>query len=376
MVEALFRTIYGPIYRQRNRLEIYVILIPMILLGIYYTLVATDRYYSESKVVVQRSGDLASQLGGITLPFLGAVGSSGKEDALHLIEFIHSQDMFERLDKQFALRNELDAGGLDVPNHAMPWATHEDMLALYRKRVVATFDERNGVLTVRTQFNTPERTREINRAILTESENFINELSRQIAREQVTFANQELMSARTALDEAKERLLAFQNKNGVVDPAATLEASARVVAELEAQLAAKQVELNTMSAMLHDNAAQVVSLRQTIASLRQQIDVERKRLASAKGTGLNRLVARYLDQKTMVDFQADVYKISLAATEKMRIEAARKVKSLSVIASPQLPDAAEYPRRAPAVLLGWLLGLIVLYGLVRLAIEIVEDHRD
>lgn len=376
MVERLFRTIYGPIYRQRHRLELFIIVIPMTLLTLYYTLVATDRYYSETKVTVQRSGDIAGQIGGFSIPFLGALGGATKEDALQLIEFIHSPELFEKLDARFALREELRINGLDVFNHVMPWAAQEDYLALYRKRVQTAFDDRNGVLTLRVQSNTAARAQGIAQAIIAEAEHFTNELSRRIAREQVAFATQELEHAKRKLDETRERLLAYQNKTGYVDPAASLDASNRIIAELQGQLSAKEVELKSLSAMLQDDAPQVIGLRQGIASLRSQIEAERGKLASSQGSPMNRLAAGYLEQKALLDFHADVYKVSLAALEKLRIEAARKVKNLSVITAPGLPDVAYYPRHAPATLLGWLLGLIVLYGLARLAIEIIEDHRE
>lgn len=376
MVERIFRTLYGPIYRQRHRLELFIIIIPMIVLALYYTLIATDRYHSEAKLTVQRSGDLTSQIGGISIPFLGALGGGVKEDALQLVEFIYSPELFDKLDKQFALRNELRLKGLDVANHVMPWAAQEDYMALYRKRVQTSFDDRNGVLTLKVQSHTPERAQAIAQAIIAEAENFTNELSRRVAREQVEFATRELAYAKQRLDESREHLLALQNRTGYVDPLASVEASNRIIAELEGQLAAKEVELKSLTAMLQDNAPQVVALRQGIASLKTQIDSERKKLASMQGSSLNRLAASYLEQKALVDFHADVYKISLAATEKLRIEAARKVKNLSVIVAPGLPDVAEYPRHALSILLGWLLGLIVIYGLVRLAIEIIEDHRE
>ena len=46
MVEAFFKSIYDRVYQQRNRLELFIIVIPMILLTVYYTLIASERYVS------------------------------------------------------------------------------------------------------------------------------------------------------------------------------------------------------------------------------------------------------------------------------------------------------------------------------------------
>jgi capsular polysaccharide transport system permease protein len=376
MVDTIFRVVYGPLYRQRHRLGLYIILIPMLVLSVYYLFIATERYVSESKVIVQSSSDLGGQLGGLSLPFLGAVGGANKQDALLLIEFIQSYDMLERLDKQFDLRKQFVLKGLDIVNRLPPWSTKEDFLNLYRAHIEVSLNDKNGVLTIGTLAQSAEQAQRINQAILVEAEKFINAVSQKSAREQLDFANQELLHSRKGLDEAKENLLGFQNKYGEIDPTASMQVSGGVIAGLEGQLAAREVEYKTLSSMMQDSAPQVVSLRHTIGSLRQQIADERKKQTSAKdGKGLNRMAARYLDVKAMVDFQTDVYRISLAATEKLRVEAARKVKNLSIISSPQVPEESKYPRRA-YMLAAWFLGLCVLFGLVRLAIEIVEDHRD
>jgi capsular polysaccharide transport system permease protein len=375
MAEKIGEALYGWLQSQRHRLAFYIILLPMLLLTVYYLALAANRYVSEAKVVVKHSGDATTNLGGLSLPFLGAVGGASTEDAQHLREFIHSQDLLSQLDKQLDLRKEFSLHGLDVAQMLPPWATREDFLEMYRKRVEVTFDEKTGVLTIITQGYTPEFAQQFNQAILSESERFINEISHRVAREQVEFANQELQRSRKSLDQARDRLLGFQNTNTVLDPAATAEITQRVIAELEAQLAAREVELNTLSGMLQSDAAQVVTLRQTIAGLKQQIRAEQKKLTSTKGGALNKVAAEYLDYRALVDFQSDVYKISLATLEKMRLEAARKIKSLAVLSSPQLAEEAQYPRRA-YMLGAWLFGLCMLFGLIRLTLEIVEDHRD
>lgn len=375
MAEKIGAVIYGWLQGQRQRLAWYIIVAPMVVLTVYYGLIAMDRYVSESKVVVRRSADGGVQVGGFSLPFFGGVGSASGEDAQYLREFIHSRDLLDRLDQELDFRKEFALKGLDVVAMLPPWASKEDFLELYRKRVEIGFDEKTGVLTIVTHGSTPEFAKRFNQAVLKESERFINELSHRVAREQVEFANEELLRARKTLDEARSKLIDYQNTRNILDPVAAAEVTSRVIAELEAQAAAKEVELNTLNGMLQNDAAQVVALRQTVAGLRQQIVTEKKKLTSTKGGALNKVAAEYLDYRGMVDFHVDVYKIALATLEKTRLEAARKVKSLAVLSNPRKAEEAEYPRRAH-ILAAWLFTLCLLYGLIRLTIEIVEDHRD
>jgi capsular polysaccharide transport system permease protein len=161
----------------------------------------------------------------------------------------------------------------------------------------------------------------------------------------------------------------------MLDPALSAEAASSVIADLQAQLVSKEIELYTLGSMLQSDAAQMVATRKSIAGIRQQIEIEKKKLVSPNVVALNRVAASYLDYKAMVDFQTDVYKVSLAAFEKMRLDSLRKVKSLAIISNPQLAEEVEYPKRV-YMLAAWLFGLSLLFGLTKLTIEIIEDHRD
>lgn len=375
MVEAFFKSIYDRVYQQRNRLELFIIVIPMILLTAYYTLIASERYVSESRIVIKQGGDLGQQLVGLTIPFLGMSGGPNKDDAMLVMEFIHSPDLLDRLDQNLGLKEQFSQTGFDIVNDLPPWAKREDFINIYRRRVDLRYDNQRGVLVIGTWAKSGEQAQKLNQAILAEAEKFINELSHKIAREQLDFAGKEMLAARENLEKAKEALLQYQNNSSFVDPAVELGMTSQVIAGLQAQLAAKEVELKMLLAMMQENAPQVLSLRQVVASLRVQIQDERQKIASSQAKGLNRKAAAFLDYKSMVDFQSDVYRASLVATEKLRVEAARKIRSLAVISSPQIPERAEYPQRL-YLLAVWLLGLCVLYGFVRLGIETIEDHRD
>lgn len=375
MAEKFGTAIYDWLRGQRHRLAWYIIFAPMLVLTVYYGLLAANRYVSESRLVIKRSAENGVQIGGFSLPFFGGSGGANAEDAVHLREYIYSQDMFDRLDKELKLHGEFALKGLDFVRMMPPWATKEDYLQRYRESVEFAWDDKSGVVVVTTYGSAPDFALRFNEAVLKESERFINELSQRVAREQMGFADQELLRARKELDAAKEKLLNYQNSQNVLDPMTTAEVTTRVIAELEAQQAAREVELNTLSGMLQSDSAQVMALRQTISGIRRQINAEKAKLTSSKGRALNREAAEFLDYRAMVEFRGDVYKISLATLEKIRLEAARKTKTLAVLSNPQVPEEAKYPQRM-RTLGAWLFALCLLYGFIRLTIEIVEDHRD
>ena len=67
--------------------------------------------------------------------------------------------------------------------------------------------------------------------------------------------------------------------------------------------------------------------------------------------------------------------MALKAIEKTRLESARKLKVLSVISSPQLPEESSYPNKL-YLLASWLLVCSLLFGTVKLLLAVIEDHKD
>lgn len=347
--------------------------LPMLLIAIYFLLIAESRYVSEAKLIVVKNGDSASSAISSALPILGLAGNSSQEDTRYLKEYIQSSDMFDMLDKKLGLRAAFGLHGVDIFYMLPAWVSKEYALEYYRNRIDLNIDDRTGILTVRTEGFSPEFARQFNEAVLKESERFINELSHQIAREQLDFAGREVARARKELDSVKTSLLSYQEKK--LDPVTSLGVAGQILTGLESTLAGKEAELKAALGTMQEGAPQVIALRHAVAALKEQIRNEQGKLSSSDGDKLNRRAADYADQKAMADFQADLYRIALSAFEKTRVDTMRKIKSVAVISAPQLPERAEYPRRFYSLISSFFL-LIVGYGFIRLAGAVVEDHRD
>jgi capsular polysaccharide transport system permease protein len=67
--------------------------------------------------------------------------------------------------------------------------------------------------------------------------------------------------------------------------------------------------------------------------------------------------------------------LTLTSIEKTRVDAARKLKMLSVISSPQLPQESKFPSSL-YLLISWLLVCCLLFGTVKLLLAVIDDHKD
>ncbi|HZD52783.1 MAG TPA: hypothetical protein VE175_07025 [Woeseiaceae bacterium] len=350
---------------------------PWLLVAIYLGVFAADRYVSESVVVVRQEGTAMAIPGGVdALSALFGSSMASNEDQLMLQAHILSMDMLRQLDEKLDLRQAYSSPRLDFVFRLDSNATQEEFLDYYRSRVEVEVNDASGLLTIRTQGFTPEIAQAVNQEVVAISERFINESSHELAREQMSFAESELESARAKLDNARNNILKFQEEHGILDPTAQAVANTGLTAELQAMQARQQAELKGMQAYLNDDAPQIQALKAQIAGIREQLQAERRgSVSNADGMSLNVMAGEYQELLADLEFVTDAYRGALTALETARIESTRKLKSLVLVESPAVAESAEYPRRVYS-LTALLLGLTLLYGIGRLIVATIEDHLE
>lgn len=366
-----------PLYSLSPRLLKWALIgVPTLLMALYLTVVAADRYVSEATVAVRVAGETTSGLPGAAL-LLAGVTPPSREEAFYLQRYLHSLVLLQTMDREFNLRKHFGAPTLDLPYRLAEGASQEDFLGYYRQRVQLAFDDQSSIITVRVQGFDPAFAQRLNTRILELSEKFVNELSQRIARERLRFAETELRSAAGRLQQAKEEVLAYQTKNRVLDPAMQAQASGMLVVELQASLSRRETELKGLLGFLNDSAPQVRQLRGEITALQSQIAAERKRATTAERLDqrLTTQAAEFLTLRAQADFATDLYKLALTTVETARIDTARKLKTLVVIEPPSLPETAEYPQRLYAFTT-LLVACLLLYAIARLVLATIREHQD
>lgn len=353
------------------------VMIPMVLAVVYYAVFALDRYTSHTELVVRQPGSSAGAgaMAGLAM-LVGGTNPTSREETLFLQAYMTSVDMLNLLEKEInwsahykdQLRDPLFWLADDSPT--------EDVLKFYQRMVTATLDETNGLLKVSVQAYDPAFAQKTLELIVSTSQAFVNELSWQMAREQLRFAKGELALARKTYEEKRADLVSFQRKSNVLDLEATALARATLIQQIEGQLVAARAELSALLANLSPESPQVLQRRNIIQSLEAELASEKNRLTSSQfASGLNVLASQYRELTVDAGIAEEAYKFSVAAVENARIEATKQLRALLVIVKPNLPDEPAYP--TPIYnLIALLLGLLMLYGIFRFLIATIEDHRD
>ncbi len=348
-----------------------IVIMPLVVISLYLCVFASDRYVSESRVTVKQSGS-SPDIGSLFASLGGGAGS--KEPNLHLQKYILSLDMLNYLDENIDLRAAYQQHG-DFFSRLTETASQEDFYKYYLTRIEVLIDSESGTLVIRTQAFDPDFALRMNTVIMKQSEKFINESSHKIADEQLKFISIELARVSVELSATKDKLLAFQNRHKILDPVAQAKAMSRFVLDLEAQQSRQEAELRNLQTFLAEDSFQFTTFRNKLDALNRQVLEEKQKISGEEGNKLNALSSQFMTLKFQTNFATDKYQAALSAYEKTRVEVLRKIKNLVVISSPHKQEQAEYPRRMHIIVTA-LFGFLILYGIIRLLIATIEDHKD
>lgn len=345
-----------------------------LLAGVYWLLVASDRYVSEAHIIIQRT-DLA---GGPPTDFSSLLGNTGgnRADQLLLRDHLLSVDMLKKLDAKLGLRAHYSDTARD-PLSRM-WGHDAEMERFHRhylSRVSVEFDEYAGVLVIKAQGYDAQMARTITTQLVEEGERFMNQMAHSLAQDQVNFLEKQVGLMNERALQARQALLSYQNAKGLVSPQATAENIAGIVAKLEAQRTELQTQRGALQAYLVADHPNIVQMNQQIAAVEKQIAQEQVRLASPVGNTLNIAVEEFQRLQMDATFAQDVYRTALAALEKGRIEAIRSIKKVSVLQAPTQPEYPLEPRRYYNTFVFMLVAML-LAGVAHLLAAIVRDHKD
>ena len=316
------------------------LLIPIALSGIYFYAIARDRYVTRSDFVIRKAEESDTNMAGAGLAsLLGRGNQLSLEDARFLKTYLQSPQVLADLDRTYDLDEAYAQKGLDRFAGMKPGLSKEKRLNFFKKQVSVNLDEISGAIVLRTIGLDPKASLNLNRFMLAKSEQFVNRLNQDISQKQLSFAESELSRARGNLNQAKNRLLIYQDSNTVIDPKGEAELAGQTISKLQEKLVELRVELATLKRQFKDPAEpEVAVVADQVRELEQQIQKERRSLVSSKGRNLNRKAADVLKLESEVNFATDSYKLALTSVEKARIESKRQQKFMALLSAPQLPE--------------------------------------
>lgn len=351
------------------------ILVLAVLAAAYWMVFASDRYVSEANVIIRKTDSVGAPSFDLGM-LVSGVATADRANQLLLRDYLLSVDMLKKLDQTLGLRSHYSSSEYDVISRM--WfqdASMEWFHRHYLSRVKVEFDEFSGVLRIQVQAYEPEMAQAITKQLVQEGERYMNLLGHEMAQVQVDFLVTQVDQAQERFQKASQDLLNYQNKAGLLSPQATAESINAIVAALEGQRAQLQTQLASLPKSLDRDHPNILMLKQSLKAVDEQIKQEKLKLATPSGGTLNAYVEEFYRLDMNVKFTQELYKSSLTALEKGRIDAARMLEKVSVLQSATLPEYPMEPRRLYNTLVTLLVALM-LAGILKLLKSIVQDHVD
>lgn len=345
--------------------------VAILLVAFYWALWAEDRYVSRATVVLE-----SPQLSQPDVSFSSILtGTSSDTDLLLLREYLLSVDMLKQIQEQLDFRSHYSEHGDLFARLRDAEAPIESLHEYYQKRISVEMDEYSGVLNIEVQAYTPEFAHQMVQLLLDAGERHMNDMGQRLAEEQMRFLETQLDRLNERLKEARTDLLEFQNREGLVSPTQTVESINQVVAMLEGNLAQLQAQRKAISSYQSSRSADMQRVQSEIDAMREQIQKQRDRLAQATGESLNRVSSEYKTLELQAQFAQETYSSALSALENTRLEAARKLKQVSVLQSPLMP---EYPTKPDRLYNTTVFALVTIFlaFILSMLVLIIRDHRD
>jgi capsular polysaccharide transport system permease protein len=349
---------------------------PTLLASVYFGLIASNVYVSESRFVVHSPEQQRSQ-SGVVGELLQSTGiSRAQDDTYSVRDFILSRDALRELDEKLGIRKLYSSERIDVFRRFPDWDWDRSFEAFYRyygKYITVEYDPESSisVLTVRA-FRAGDA-RNINQLLLEMSERLINSLNDRSRHDLIHFAEEEVRVAAEHARDASIALLAYRSKQAIYEPDKQAEIQLEGVAKLQEDLVATEAQLAEVVRLSPSNP-QISGLKSRAETLRNAIVSEAAKVTDGKGS----ISARSPIFERLAldsDFADKELGLALETLQTARNEAARKQLYLDRLVQPGLPDKAMEPRRIRSILTVFLLGLIA-WGVVSLIVASIREHAD
>lgn len=353
-----------------------IVIAPTVMALIYFGLIASPIYISRSSFVVYSPNQQASQSSLVSL--LSTLGGRNSTDAAETIStYTTSWSALTALNEKFNLRSIYGSRGIDIFNRFggvfYPFTSTVRLWRYYQHMVSDGLDASSGISTLVVKAYTPEDAEKINAFLLAKGQDIVNELNKNARERAVSYAQQDVDSAKQKFQKATLALANYRNGQMVFDPATETGSQINLIEQLESKLINATVELNSLEAHAPANP-QISTLRTTISSLKAQITQQSKKITGS-GVSLASKDTQYQILTVNLLLAQSLLESAVTSLEQARTTAQKQELYLETISAPNLPDAPELPNRIDDILATIIVTLMV-WGIVRIIVGGVREHKN
>ena len=328
----------------RNPWFVVGVVLPVLVSAIYFFLIASDQYVSESRFVIkapnQRTGQISTFANLIQTTGL----SGGQEQSNQVIDYVRSRSALQALSKEVPLGKMYASDSADFfSRFPKPWQqdAREDLYDYYREKVVIERDADTGLVVLRTIAFDPTDAARINESLLRQSETLVNELNERARVSAISESESRVQEAEARAMAARKAMAGYRNRAELVDPLKQAGGVVEIANRLITERAALEAQLSTLRRVTPDHPS-IGALRERIASLTQEIDQQTARIVGG-GNSISGKLPAYEALALEQELSSQLVMLARASLEQARTDALKQQFYLERVVDPNVPDLPEYP---------------------------------
>ena len=244
--------------------------------------------------------------------------------------------------------------------------------------------EKEGLISIEVSDRDPKRAADIANAWVDALGNLNQHLALTEAAQRRAFYEQKLAGEREDLAKAELALKQIEQSTGLIQPEAQTRALIGAVADVRAQIAAREVQLQSMRSYATANNPDVQRVERELAELRSQFSrlsqTESKSSTVTEGslqvpTGhVAGASIEYLQAARELRYHESLYDFLSRQLEAARIDEAKNAEVVQVVDRAVVPERKSSPQRTLVVLITTILAFLLVSGFVLLR-EAVRRRR-
>lgn len=337
---------------KKRRWFLLMVALPTLLAALYYGLIASDVYVSESRFVIKSPDQKRSQMSTLANLVQTTGLSGGQEQTNEVLAYVRSRDALQELEKKADVRKKFASQQADpFSRFPQPLSDHsfESLFQYYGDMVDARLDTGTGTAIIKARAFTPRDAYEINRRLLDLSEGLVNRLNARAQTKGIVEAQKQVEFATARAKAARVALAQYRNAQALIDPGKQAVGVIEIANTMIAERAALQAQLDLMQRVTPGNPS-IPALRNRINAISVQIASQDSRVVGT-GNGIASKMGGYENLLVEQEFATESLNAANAALVQARAEAQRQQFYLERVVDPNIPDMPLLPKRLLSVII-------------------------
>ena len=312
----------------------------------YFIFVASDQYQSETRFTVRSSTPALgkNQLTKVT----GLPSTQIVQDTLIVTNFIKSKDMVTALKSKVDLQKIYGSIAVDPIARLKSDASSEKQVDYWNEMISVSVDANSGIVTVKARAFSAAEAQKVLQEVVAASEVVVNDVNNRIWRDVIVTAQTNMDNAKNQLQNTRQQLLSARNQTGVLSVEGSSTILTNLISAVQTDRIGLQQKYDALLGAVSADAPQMRVLKREIDSKQKQLDQLNSQIAGQDTSKQNLAdVSVDMSQRELEQNLAEQqFATSMKTLEQVQFVSKQQLLYLDTFLAPNLPDDAEYPKRA------------------------------